>query len=323
MDKIKESFDHLPTAVCFFDANGVVRLVNHRMLAIASLLQKNGVQTLTEMETALKALPAGICCMDPQLQIYRFPDGKVLRFAQEQITTKTGIRYTQVTAADVTELMRRQTELNEENAKLAEANDRLRKLFEQMPEIIREEETLEMKQRVHDDIGHSILAARRALHRQTELDELKASAGFFEQAIAVLYRSNQLRVESDPLEKAIRRAAEMGVWVLLEGTAPAAPKSLALTALALSECAANCARHAGGTELYVRFRQDRGMYTNLCLTNNGEVPREEIREGGGLSMLRHRVEEAGGSMEIQSIPCFKLFLSLPEKEGTTHESHDC
>ncbi len=323
MDKIKESFDSLPVAVGFFDTNGVVRLVNHRMLALSSLLRKNGVQTLAEMQIVLQAPPANICCLDPKLQIYRFPDGKVFRFLQEQITTKAGIRYTQITAADVTELMRRQTRLKEENAKLTDANHRLRKIFEQMPEIIREEETLEMKLRVHDDIGHSILAARRALLRQADLDDLRASAALWEQSIAVLFRSNQMGTQSEPLEAAIRRAGEMGVRVLTEGMPSEAPKVRTLIALAIRECAANCARHAGGTELYVRFRQDRGMYTNLCLTNNGEAPREEIREGGGLSMLRHRVEEAGGCMEIQSLPCFKLFLSLPEQEVTEHESHDC
>ena len=323
MDKIKESFDNLPIAVGFFDANGVVRLVNHRMLALSSMLRKNGVQTLAEMQIVLQTPPANICCLDPQFQIYRFPDDKVFRFLQEQITTKAGIQYTQITATDVTELMRRQTRLKEENAKLMDANNRLRKIFEQMPEIIREEEMLDMKMRVHDDIGHNILAARRALLRQAELDELRASAALWEQSIAVLYRSNQMCAQYEPLEEAIRRAGEMGVRVLTEGTSPKAPKVRTLTALAIRECAANCARHAGGTELYVRFRQDRDVYTNLCLTNNGEAPREEIREGGGLSMLRHRVEEMGGSMEIQSIPCFRLSLSLPEKEVTKHEGHDC
>ena len=285
-------------------------------------MQRNGVQTLTDLETALKTPPEGIRCLEPQLQIFRFPDGSALRFAQEQITTKAGVRYTQVTAADVTELMRRQTELNEENTKLAEVNDRLRRLFEQMPEIICEEETLEMKQRVHDNIGHSILAARRALYRQSGLASLKESAVLFEQTIAVLYRSNQIRAESDSLETAIGKSSEMGVRVLIEGGISDMLGMQSLAALAITECAANCVRHADGTELYVHFGQSFG-HAELILTNNGMPPKEEIREGGGLSMLRRRVEEAGGTMEIQSIPCFKLLLTLPEKEVTEHESHDC
>ncbi len=322
MDKIKESFDHLPIAVCFFDTNGIVRLINHRMLAIVSLLRRNGVQTLTELESALETPPEGICCQEPQLRVFRFPDGSALRFTQVQITTKAGVRYTQVTAADVTELMRRQTELNEENTKLAEVNDRLRRLFEQMPEIIREEETLEMKQRVHDDIGHSILAARRALYRQSGLASLKESAVLFEQAIAVLYRSNQICAESDSLETVIGKISEMGVRVLIEGEASDMSGMRSLAALAITECAANCVRHADGTELYVHFEKSFG-HAELILTNNGVPPKEEVREGGGLSMLRRRVAEAGGTMEIQSIPCFKLLLTLPKKEVTGHESHDC
>lgn len=129
MDRIKESFDSLPIAACFFDENGVVRLINHRMLAISNFLRKGGIQTLSEMEDALRSPPADVHCLSPQLRIYRLPDGTAMRFAQEKITTKAGIRYTQVTAADVTELIRKQTQLREENAKLTEANERLRTLL--------------------------------------------------------------------------------------------------------------------------------------------------------------------------------------------------
>ena len=32
MNPIKEAFDSLPIAACFFDSNGIVCLVNHKML---------------------------------------------------------------------------------------------------------------------------------------------------------------------------------------------------------------------------------------------------------------------------------------------------
>ena len=321
MDRIKESFDSLPIAVCFFDKNGVVRLINHRMLAVASQLRKGGIQTLAELHDALRSPPANVRCLDLRLRIYRFPDGKALRFAQEQITTKAGVRYTQITAADVTELIRKQNQLKAENAKLAEANERLRLLLVQMPEIIRQEETLAMKLRVHDDIGHSILAVRRALIRRAGLEELRASAALWEQSIAVLYRSNRITASPEPMKVAVRRAAEMGVRVLTEGKPPESRSFCETVSLAIRECAANCARHAGGTELYVRFQPMCGR-TEVFLTNNGAAPKEKITEGGGLSMLRHHVEETGGRMEIQSLPRFSLMLSLPEKEETAHESGD-
>ena len=220
MDRIKESFDSLPIAACFFDKNGVVRLINRRMLAIANWLQKGGIQSLAEMQSALQAPPASVCCLDPRLRIYRFPDGTALRFAQEQITTKAGVRYTQITAADVTELIQKQNQLKAENAKLEKTNKRLKRLLAQMPEIIREEETLATKLRVHDDIGHSILAARRVLLQHTDLKEIRANAALWERSISVLYRSHQITARSESLEAAKKRAEELGVRVLLTGNEP-------------------------------------------------------------------------------------------------------
>ena len=321
MDRIKESFDNLPIAACFFDKNGVVRLINRRMLAIASWLRKGGIQSLAEMRDALQSPPANVRCLDPRLWIYRFPDGKALRFAQEQITTKAGVRYTQITAADVTELIRKQDQLKVENTKLAEVNERLRLLLVQMPEIIREEETLAMKLRVHDDIGHSILAARRVLLQHTDLEEIRANAALWEQSISVLYRSSQITAQSEPLEAAKKRAEELGVSVLVTGNAPQRQWIRALSALAICECAANCVRHANGTELYVYFLQKPDCL-EVALTNNGAAPKGKIIEGGGLSMLRQRIEEAGGKMEIWSSPRFRLTISLPEQEGAAYESDD-
>ena len=71
MDRIKESFDNLPIAACFFDKNGVMRLINRRMLAIANWLRKGGIQSLAEMRNALHSPPANVCCLDPRLWIYR------------------------------------------------------------------------------------------------------------------------------------------------------------------------------------------------------------------------------------------------------------
>lgn len=311
MDKrIKESFDSLPIAVCYFDARGVVRLINHRMLKLAGQLRQDGIQTLYELHDALIKPPADIRCLNPKLNIYLFPNRTALRFDEEQLVTKAGKRYTQVTASDVTKLMQEQARLEYENDKLTEANERMRRLFTQMPELIREKETLEMKQHVHDDIGHSILAARRALLNHTNLDELKKSAALWERSIAVLYRSNQMAAQIDPFEAAIKRAAEMGVNVLVDGEPPKAEEALELAALAIRECAANCVRHADATRLYVSFRR-KPEYTTMSLSNNGILPKEEIHEGGGLSMLRRHVEEAGGSMKVHSFPSFRLALKLP------------
>ena len=152
MNSIKESFDNLPAAVCFFDKRGVVRLMNRRMLSVGAELLGSGVQTLEELHRALDNPPESIERLDAEMGVYRFPSGTVLRFAERQITDKSGGSYTEVTASDVTRLVTLQQELRKENARLEDANLRLKRLYDRMPEIVREEETLAMKLRVHDDM---------------------------------------------------------------------------------------------------------------------------------------------------------------------------
>ena len=312
MDKIKEGFDSLPIAACFFDINGMIRLVNHRMLAVMNYLRPNGIQTLTEFEDALITPPETVCILNTGLNIYHFPDDRVLAFSEELIFTRDKIQYTQITATDVTELIKRQEMLKAENEKLSHANERLKKLIEQMPELIREEETLQMKLRVHDDIGHSILASRRMLLKDAGLEEIKASAMQWEQSIAVLYRYNEILKQPDSLAEVLDKSHEMGVAVVTEGEIPSNIDLRKLLSLAIGECATNCVRHADGTRLFASFKST-SEYETLTITNNGEKPHEEISEGGGLSILRHRVEESGGSMKIESFPCFKLIISLPKE----------
>ena len=176
MNIIKESFDNLPMALCFFNRRGIACLVNRRMLWVSTQLLGSSVQTLSELERALKSPPDTVAQLETQPPTYRFSDGSILRFTREAIRDEEGHRYTQVTASDVTELVRQQYTLAAENRRLEDANERLRQLMAQMPEIVREEEILAMKMRVHDDIGHSILSARRALLQETDLSTIQENA---------------------------------------------------------------------------------------------------------------------------------------------------
>ena len=313
MNAVKESFDNLPVAACFFDRNGVVRLVNRRMLAVGAILVGSGIQTLFELHRALGDPPETVTRLDDNIPVYRFPDGTALRFAEEKIVTSEGVEYTQVTAADVTELIARQADLNEENCRLAEANRRMLRLLRQMPELVREEEMLSMKMRVHDDIGHSILAARRALLQGEGIEDIRANAAVWERSIALLCRANAQTQTMDEFEYAKSRADMLGVKLVIKGELPAKKEQRILFSQAVRECVTNCVRHAGGTELYIAFQSEGGRQI-LTITNNGALPRGEIAEGGGLSALRRLTEKGGGSMTVRSRPEFSLTIALPDGE---------
>lgn len=310
MKHIKESFDNMPIAVCFFDKRGVVRLVNHKMLSVTDELCDNGMQTLDELRAALKS-PKRAALIDESIPLYRLSDGTILKFEETAITDELGDGYTQVTAVDVTDLIERQEELKKENEELAEVNAAARRLYENMAEIVRDEEILAMKMRVHDDIGHSIIVARKALAENESIEELKKNASTWENSIELLYHSNFESETTDDLDYALKRAEALGVKVIIGGDFPKHEKLRYLFSLAIRECVNNCVKHAGGNEVYVSVHHGYKEYT-LEITNNGKMPSHRIVEGGGLSGLRKRFEACGGKMSVGAFPRFTLTVSLKE-----------
>ena len=258
---------------------------------------------------------------DEAARIYAFPDGTVYHFAVRPVQDKYGIPYTEVMATDVSRLAALHAALQQENERLADANRRAKRLYDNMPDIVREEEILKMKMRVHDDIGHTLLAARRALRHEHDLARIKSETAEWESSISLLCRARQEDAAEDPLTCMQRRAAVLGAAVQLRGAYPAARATRELYALILRECTSNGVRHAGATELYADS-EHRPQAWHLCITNNGAPPRAKIKEGGGLSSLRRRIEKAGGTVTVHSLPVFVLEVTLPDKESIYDTRYD-
>ena len=182
-----------------------------------------------------------------------------------------------------------------------------------MSDIVREEETLSMKIRVHDDIGHSILAAKKALIQQQDITVIRENAVLWETAVDLLYRANNMPEVEDEWQTVRNRAKELGVEIIFDGSLPEDEFVRHLLLLAIRECVTNCVRHAGGNRVFVKVADD-GKQTSYAITNNGRVPQQAVVEGSGLSGLRCRIEREGGSMELTDSPRFVLTVTLPARE---------
>lgn len=312
-ESIKEGSDNLPDGICFFDSQGTVQLINRKMMAIFVMLFGREIQTIDELRRAMLCPPPEVECLDSVISLYKFPDGTVQRFTESVITDRNGEQITEVTAADVTELYAKQKELNSENSRLADANKRMKWMLDNMNDIVREEEILSMKIRVHDDIGHSILAAKKALMEYQDIAVIRENAALWENAVDTLYRANNMPAVRDEWETVQERAQDLGVKIVLDGVLPEDASVRHLLLLAVRECVTNCVRHAGGSSVFVKVSGG-GKQTECEITNNGRLPRQPVVEGGGLSGLRRRIERQGGMIELVSSPRFVLRIVLPAKE---------
>lgn len=312
-ESIKEGIDNLPDGVCFFDENGTVRLINRKMLSLGSMLFGKEIQTIDELHAALLKPPAAVERLDEEISLYRFPDGTVRRFTERTITDVDGSPVTEVVAADVTKLYAKQTEMNLENNRLMDVNRKIKHILDNMEEIVRDEEILSMKMRVHDDIGYSILSAKKVLLKHEDIAVIHENAVLWENAVDLLYRANTMPSLPDEWEAAKGRAADLGVEIELNGELPKHEFLRHLIILAIRECVTNCVQHAKGNKIFVATVLNEKEIV-CVITNNGKTPKSKIAEGGGLSGLRRRIEREDGTMKLQSSPYFALTVVLPIKE---------
>ena len=116
---------------------------------------------------------------------------------------------------------------------------------------------------------------------------------------------------SSSLDDLMTAADAVGVRITIEGQMPKEDSAAwRLMETLLHESLTNTVKHAGGDQLNLKIQIDEdGIWMET--TNNGMPPEKAVIEGGGLSMLRHRVEEIYGTMQVVSRPAFMIRVYLP------------
>lgn len=308
---IQESLDNLPSGIVFFDGNGMPKLMNRRMHQICMNLAGRDIQNITELEEALSKPLKEQVFFDDDLKVYGFSDGSVWKFSEKEIITTGGDRFSQVLASEVSELYQSKVLLKRENQKLQEMSAAMKELSKNVVTLTREEETLSMKMRVHDNLGYSVLAAQRMLMRESEEDR-DIFLSQWKQTLELLNKDNE-SVENEQLHRQVQdRAKFLGVKIIYTGEKIWESHIFRLLDIILLEALSNCVRHAGASELYVKFGSAEHEW-GVVITDNGQKPEKNIKEGGGLSGIRKRVEQCGGTLRICSDPIFSITVKIPKE----------
>lgn len=311
---IKEALDTLPTGVCFFNEAGLPVLCNPAMHRFSFAVGGRDVQYVTDLSYCLDDdyIPAGDTEKDGNLFI--FGDSSAWLLEKRPFCYHDGSVYTQFIATDVTELCNSYNELRAENEQLGRVQENLKRLSANVVAATREEEILNAKMRVHDEMGRCLVEARKYLRPDSTESIPDSIAASWQRAVSMLKYDNDSREEDMQLQ--IRKTCEsIGVNFVQSGSLPDEDAVAYILTCAVRECLTNAVRYAGADEIYAEFTETDDT-AGVSVTNSGRPPEKEITEGGGLSTLRRRVERMGGSMQITSLPRFRLTVTVPKgKEG--------
>ena len=296
---IKESCDHLPSALCFAWENGQPCLKNLKMDELSHLLTGEALLNANVFWDTIQSQP-----------IVTLENGQTWSFERVRMGMSGKTVY-QITGTNITEEARLQRELEKDNLRLTAMNRRLRQYGQDVQETTREKEILRAKTRVHDQIGHALLQTRQFLSG-TQGDAGSVCTAWRQNVRLLLGKYSDEQC-GDTFEQLTRAANAIGVTIERRGVFPKEDsESAQLVEAAAHECLTNLVRHAGGTQLEIIGEKTASGWRVRYL-NDGSAPSGPIVEGSGLTALRARTEAAGGSMDIAYTPRFELTLTLPEE----------
>ena len=308
---IKEGLDKISSGLCFYLENGRIVLVNYRMDQLCHAIVGRDLQNAALFwEILSKGEPKHSVTRltDGFNPIFRLSDGSVWTFSQRELD---GI--IQLSASDITQLQEITDELKEKNVQLTALNERLKKYGENVDELAREKERLEVKARIHRDLGQALLASRRFL--LSEDDTNPGTMKLWHDNIAMLRMEAEIKAEEAPLEMLSRMISATGVVCEFDGQLPDDDKVQKIFVQAAADALTNAISHAGAKTLSIKLTETESCYI-AEYTNDGAVPvSDTIKEGGGLGSLRRKIEGEGGIMNVTAKPRFMLSIMLAKGKG--------
>lgn len=315
---IKQAIDTLPGAICYFSPSGTVKLCNLQMHRLFRSLAQSDMQTLDELRNALHDCDekTGVIKLSDERQTYLFPNGKVWRYSQKNVTVSDGIVYTEVIFSDVTEFYEKHLKLKEQTKQLEKISRDLKVLSDNVATMTKEKELLTAKTRLHDQMSAGIIAMRQILQQKNMTQGTADAVRMFQKAVSTFKNDNEYPLERSELAEFMRDADVIGVKVELNGEMPQHPEQYRVFMIAVRECLTNSIRHADATVLTVDIKEDDSAFS-IRITNNGKPPKSEVTPKGGLLNLYSHIANLGGTMKIQSNPVFALTVTVPKiLEGT-------
>lgn len=241
--------------------------------------------------------------------VYVTEEDRVWRFEGQRIQVGNRMCFL-LTASDITLYCRTNQDLQLQNQKLEQRNRELKEILRNLDTVVKAEQTIQAKSRVHDVLGQQISMVLRSVREQKKPDEklLAALSGGLVQGLQA--------AEPDG-NRSLWAAAEsfqnLGVQVDIQGEMPEQPEIQRAFYEIASEAMTNAVHHGLSTRIRISIEKDDGAW-KLQVENNGYVKEGPVKEGGGLQSMRRKAQSLGGSFCYEKNPRFTITVMIPEGE---------
>lgn len=303
---IKESLDYLPMGLWFINEKNMTILINTKMETMCQKQEK--------LDHIQQKQWDQICDLKKNhqkneiTQQIHFKNNDIYQVKRRWIET---LNMYEITCFDITKLVNLNNELEVKNQELKAMKQRLENYSFNLKEILKEEERLRSKTRIHDKMGYAILASRLYFTHNKLYENPQDILNLWKNALNLL--KGNLLIPS--IYQSLNQSAEtLGINFITEGNIPKDKEVEKLLVSISAEVFINAIRHAQANTVYLKTYEHSDA-TFFEFSNDGKIPQEKIQEAGGLNNIRLQVEKHSGNFLIKQNPQLNLIIDIPKKRG--------
>ncbi len=305
---IKDAIENLPEGLLFMSSQGELYLSNrviHKV--VKKLTNKELFNGLALWQEIVDLSDRDLCVFGGESPAFALPGGTVWQFFKNRYTMD-GAPYYQIKAMNITEFYQLSKTIEKTNEMLRAQQDKLKKMQETMAEKIEEEVALDTKIKFHDDFGSLLTLTKTELEgSSTDYQDLWSDFSRVIDPISHHQIAHRLTMES--IKDLSKR---LSCTLHIDGNLPKEKRKEQLNLLAINEMMKNAVYHGKVKDLFITITEhENGFITTIKNHNNNH--QNHIKEGGGLSGLRQKVESYGGTMELTGGRDVILTIRLPKE----------
>ena len=348
---VKDAVDSLHTGILFSEPGGFIALVNSQMqrlmIATTGRVQRNNRYFYEQLMKG-ELLPG---CEKTEYEgkiVCLLPDESAWVFTRREILIRNK-QYIQLTATDITQRWALTAELRRQEEMLLVRGEELREMILGLQTLSQTRELQNAKLRAHDILGQRLTMLLHIVN-SGQAPDYELFHERLQNLLDDLKSGQSAASPREKLENLRQTFQTINVDVCVEGELPEDDIKGYICVDILNESVVNAVRHGFATKVFVRITNVDDQW-HLEITDNGSGSgsenesgngswnREEygdgsgngsgegsgngsgdgaghpqpcpIREGGGISGMRSKVEPLGGSLAVTNHPRFMLKIKLP------------
>ena len=308
---VKYAVDSLRTGVMFCEEDGFIVLSNARMqslmTAITGKIQRNGVH-FQELLMKGEIEPNCLITSFEGHSVYLLPDESVWMFTVNNLHIGRK-QYSQLTATNITERWELTAELQSQNEELAQRQKELGETIANLHTLSYEQETQRARMRAHDILSERLTLLLRTVRSEQTVDYALLQT-LSQRLVDEIKSARSMPSPKDELAILHQTFESIGVEIEVTGNLPEDPAKGQLFVDIAREAVTNAVRHGLATHIHIHIDNTGGDF-HLRISDNGQISSGTIKEGGGLSGIRKKLESFQGALTLATEPGFTLIVDLP------------